>query len=69
MTKLIQFYILDASFVSRYTIVNCRAKNHISPYFTTIIFNVLKQILAISFICLVKTYLDFITVKERNLFL
>ena len=45
-----------------------RQGNHISPYFTAIIFNVLKQILAISFICWVKTYLDFIGIKEINLF-
>ena len=46
-----------------------RQGNHISMYFTTIIFNLLKQILAISFICWVKTYLDFIGIKEINLFL
>ena len=44
-----------------------RAKNHISQYFARIIFNVLKQILSISFICLVKTCLDFIGIKEINL--
>ena len=46
-----------------------RQGNHISPYFSTIIFNVLKQILAISFICRVETYLDSIGKKEINLFL
>ena len=46
-----------------------RQWDHISPYFTTIIFNVLKQILAISFICWVKMYLNFIGIKEIYLFL
>ena len=44
-----------------------RQGNHILPYFTRIIFKVLKQILAFSFICWVKIYLDFIGIKEINL--
>ena len=40
-----------------------RQQNHVSPYFITIKFNVSKQILAISFICWVKAYLDFIGIK------
>ena len=46
--------------------------NHILPYFTTIIFNALKQILAISFICWLKHIFDFVLfigIKEINLFM
>ena len=50
----------------------CKAKNHIllrGPYFTyfiIMVFNVLKQIMVISLSCWVKTYLNFIGIKERK---
>ena len=46
-----------------------RQGNHISPYFTITIFNMLNQILAISLDLLGKNYLDFIGIKARYVFL
>ena len=41
-----------------------RRKSHISPYFTIIVINRLKRILAFSLKLLSKLYLNFIDIKE-----